>query len=134
MISTYTEFSRTTGILAYHKNRAVGWCAVSPRREFPTLDRSRVARPIDDAEVWSIPCFYVDKAYRRQGLTTGLITAALNYARDSGAKIVEAYPKDPPSRIATDDAFVGLAWTFSACGFVEVARRTPTRPVMRYVI
>ncbi len=117
--------------LGMEAQRPVGWCAVAPRAEFPSLDRSPVARRVDEAEVWSINCFYIDKAWRRKRLMRRLIEAAVAHAARSGAEIVEAYPLEPADRKPRSDAFLGLAAAFGECGFVEVARRRPARPVMR---
>jgi GNAT superfamily N-acetyltransferase len=87
-------------------------------------------RRVDDVPVWAITCFYVRKGHRRQGVTAALIAAALDMARAAGVPAVEAYPLDgavSPSATAT-----GYASTFAAAGFVEVARRSPERPIMRF--
>jgi GNAT superfamily N-acetyltransferase len=121
-----------TGILAYVGGQAVGWCAVAPRRDYSLLTRSRVLRPVDEQPVWSVTCFFIARAHRRAGLTVQLLRAAVDYARIQGATIVEGYPID--SRKNTPDAFAwtGLASAFRKAGFREVARRSATRPVMRY--
>ncbi len=80
------------GILAYHGSAPVGWCAIAPRRATPSLDRSRVAKPVDDQPVWSITCFYIARSHRKRGLMTALIDAACDHAAGHGAGIVEAYP------------------------------------------
>lgn len=121
------------GILAYAKGRAVGWCSVAPREAFPVLDRSWVLKRVDDQPVWSIVCFFIARPFRQQGLSRKLLEAALDYARAHGAKIVEGYPVDPEKNSTPDVfAYTGLASTFLQAGFVEVARRSETRPLMRY--
>jgi GNAT superfamily N-acetyltransferase len=87
---------------------------------------------VDDADVWSVVCFYVAKPRRRRGVATALLRAAVDFVRARGAKIVEGYPVEP-AKGRTPDAFAypGLASSFSEAGFVEVARRSPTRPIMR---
>jgi len=121
------------GILAYHDGRAVGWCALSPRSEYVRFARSRVLKPVDDTPVWSITCFFVARPYRCRGVTSGLLHAALDYARKHGAKIVEGYPIDPKKgRMADVFVYTGLVSTFEKAGFVECARRSDTRPIMRY--
>ncbi len=39
------------GILAYHSNKSIGWCAIAPRSSYPALSRSRILQPIDDRHV-----------------------------------------------------------------------------------
>jgi GNAT superfamily N-acetyltransferase len=126
------------GLLAYDGAKGgppVGWCSVAPREAFPALERSRILKRVDDQPVWTAVCFFVAKTYRRQGLTVSLLRAAVEYARQAGAKIVEGYPEDPrKAEIPAPFAFTGLASAFIQAGFVEVLRRSETRPIMRYFI
>lgn len=126
---------RVPGILAYHRDRPVGWCSVAPRGEFPRLENSRILKPIDDEPVWSVVCFFVAKAYRRRGVTARLLKAAIQHVRQHRGRTLEGYPVDP-GQGNTPDLFVyhGLASAFRSVGFKEVARRSPKRPIMRYRI
>jgi len=119
------------GILAYDGERAVGWCCVGPREGFPLLERSRVLARVDEEPVWSIVCFFVARDHRHKGLTRRLIAAAVSYAASQGARVVEAYPTDAGA--GQPDAFVytGIASAFTSQGFVEVARRSKRRPILR---
>jgi GNAT superfamily N-acetyltransferase len=126
---------RKPGILAYHGGDVVGWCSVAPREEFPRLDRSRILKPIDDEPVWSVVCFFVAKSHRRTGAALRLLEAAIEYVKNAGGKIIEGYPVEPRGG-STPDVFAyhGVAEMFRRAGFVEVARRSETRPIMRHVI
>jgi GNAT superfamily N-acetyltransferase len=120
------------GILAYEGPRPVGWCAVAPRESTSALERSPVCKPVDDKPVWSITCFFVDPRARRDGVMAALIEAAVKHAGRQGARIVEAYPRDPGgARIDSASGYVGVVEPFLGQGFQEVARRTPKRPVVR---
>lgn len=129
------DSGRVPGILAYHEGHPAGWCSVAPREEFPRLGRSRILKPVDDEPVRSVVCFFIAKSYRRRGVARRLLKAALDYVRDCGGTIVEGYPVEP-KKGGTPDlfAFRGLASMFRSAGFKEVARRSETRPIMRYVI
>lgn len=123
---------RVPGLLGYVDAEPVAWCTVAPREEFGGLDRSRVLKRVDEAEVWSIPCFFIARGHRRQGLSVKMIDAAVAYATSQGAKIVEGYPVEPSKGEYADAfAYTGLASAFRKAGFREVARRSPTRPIMR---
>lgn len=123
------------GILAYVEGEPVGWCSIAPRASYPALDRSRTLKRIDDRPVWSVVCFYTARRYRRKGLMANLLEAAVEHARQHGARIVEGYPYDPQSG-KTGDPFVytGLSSAFLKAGFVDVAHPTETRTIMRYQI
>src|SRR5262249_48228675 len=76
------------GLLAYAGKRAVGWVALAPRSEYSGLARARSLKPVDDQPVWSVPCFFVAKEFRRSGMTSALLEAAAAYARKQGARIL----------------------------------------------
>lgn len=122
----------TPGILAYAGGEPVGWCAIEPRERYSGLARSRTLRPVDEQPVWSVTCFFVARAHRRAGLSVKLLMAAVAYAGWRGAAVVEGYPVEPKTGATADVfAWTGLAATFRKAGFREVARRSPTRPIMR---
>ena len=127
------DSGKIPGILAYSNGEPVGWCAVEPRVNYSLLERSRILKPLDDQPVWSMTCFYVAKAYRHKGLTVELLHAAVEHVARQGGKIVEGYPTEPRAG-SLPDAFVytGLASAFREAGFVEVTRRSETRPIFRY--
>ena len=118
------------GLLAFQGVSAVGWCQITPRERVPAIERSWRTRRVDDVPVWVISCFYVRKGHRRQGVTAALIDGALDFARSRGAPAVEAYPLD--GAVSPSATSTGYVSTFAAAGFVEVARRSPEKPIMRY--
>jgi GNAT superfamily N-acetyltransferase len=120
------------GILAYEDEAPVGWCAVAPRAVYVRLERSRVLRPIDAEPVWSISCLFVARSHRRRGLSVALLRAASAHAGTRGARIVEGYPVIPSTKSLPDAfAWTGTLSAFRAAGFREVARGSPSRPIMR---
>jgi GNAT superfamily N-acetyltransferase len=121
-------------LLAYANGQPVGWCALAPRSSYPRLEGSRTLKPVDTQPVWSITCFFVARRWRRQGITKALLQAAVAFAREHGAQWIEGYPVEPEKPQADVFVFTGLASAFRKAGFAEVARRSPTRPIMRYQI
>ena len=120
------------GILAFEGKEPVGWCSVSPRRDFTRLGNSRILKAVDNKEVWSIVCFFIKKGFRRQGLSVKLINAAVEFAQTKGARTIEAYPIEPKKNPVPEVfAFTGLASAFFQAGFTEVARNSETRPIVR---
>ena len=123
------------GILAYHDGEPVAWCSVAPREDFGVLDRSPVLKRVDDQPAWSVVCFFMAKGYRHIGMSSRMLAAAIEYASQKGAQIIEGYPIEPKKDSAPDIyAFTGMASTFKKMGFEEVARRSETRPIMRYSV
>ena len=129
------QSGKAPGILAYADGAPVGWCAMAPRTDYSTLERSRVLAPVDERVVWSVPCFFVARPFRRRGLTAELLCAAVDYARKKGAKIIEGYPVEArKGKLPDAFAYTGLPAAFRKAGFVEVFRRSRTRPIMRYFV
>ena len=123
------------GVIAYHNDEPIGWCAIAPREQYIALERSRILQPVDDQPVWSISCLFVKKPYRRQGISSQLLRAAVDLAAKKGASVVEGYPVEP-SMQKMPDPFLwhGIPSAFVAAGFKEVLRRAPSRPIMRFTI
>jgi GNAT superfamily N-acetyltransferase len=119
------------GLLAFDGEIAAGWCELAPRTDLGWLAHARYLQPVDDQPVWSIPCFYVRRTHRGQGVMGALIEAALPVAASAGAPALEAYPVDTAVPGHTRNLFPGTASAFARHGFRVVARRRPDRPVMR---
>ena len=132
---TMVKKGREPGILAYEGDQPVGWCAIGPRAEFVRLEASKVWAPIDDQPVWSIICLFVRKDWRNRGLSSKLIAAATELAKEHGAKIVEGYPQDLQGKRLPDSfVWTGLLGAFEKAGFQEVVRRSKLKPVMRRTV
>lgn len=126
---------RVPGVLAYAGGSPVGWCSVAPRPEFSFLERSRVLAPVDERPVWSVTCLFVARPFRRRGLSVKLLKAAVGLVRRQGGRIVEGYPVEVTKGALPDVfAWTGLAAAYRRAGFREAARRSATRPIMRYYI
>jgi GNAT superfamily N-acetyltransferase len=127
---------RTTGLVAYLDGGPVGWCAVAPRPDHPRLLRnSRVpwegrTEDRDDEGVWAVTCFVTRKGFRHRGVAGALARAAVDHARRSGARALEAYPSTRKD-VLPSELHVGTEAMFAAAGFDEIGRPTLRRAVMR---
>jgi GNAT superfamily N-acetyltransferase len=125
---------KAPGLLAYAGGQPVGWCAVAPREQFPRIRTATTWRPIDSVPVWSIVCYYIAATARRQHVASRLLAAAVAYASEHGAEVIEAYPKDTaavPGPHRDERLHFGTLSMYRALGFVEVARRSPAFPIVR---
>jgi len=118
------------GLLAFHGDLCVGWCQLTPREDIPAFDRIWRLKRVDDRPVWSLSCLYIRIGYRRRGVATALITAALKVAKRAKAPALEVYPFD--AAVSPSSTSTGYASTFVRLGFKTVARRIPARPIMRH--
>jgi len=119
------------GLIGYRDARPVGWVSLGPRGDYLRLARSTVMKPVDDKPVWSIICFFVDAKARGQGVAQAMLDAAVAWARANGVTLLEAYPCETKGRARNDSLWFGSRAMFDHARFAEVARRSPTRSVMR---
>ncbi len=128
----------TSGLVAYLDGEPVGWCAVEPRSAYPRLPPARVAwkqRGEDpgDQSVWAVTCFATRAGYRRRGVSRALARAAVDFARERGARALEGYAMitEPGQEVTWGELHVGSRSIFEAAGLTEVSHPTPRRVVMR---
>ncbi len=126
------ESGEVPGILAYRDGKPVGWCSVAPRENYGSLERSPVLKRLDDRPVWSIVCLYVPRGSRGEGIAEQLVKGAVDFVREQGGRVVEAYPVQPRSKkVPPVSSFMGLPAIYERAGFVEVARPSKSRIIMR---
>ena len=131
--------SETSGLVAYVEAEPVGWCGVEPRSAYDGLRRVfRVpwdGRDEDkaDATIWAVTCFAVRAGYRRRGVSRALLSAAVDFARERGARAIEGYPMvvAPGEETTWGELSVGKRSIFDESGFEEVIAPTKRRVVMR---
>jgi len=129
------------GLIAYADKEPVGWCAVEPRWRTPRILSSKIPQagrqePDDDPTVWAIACVVVRVGFRRLGIGAELVSAAVDLARDAGARVVEGYPVDTSvaTKVSSAALYHGTVSMFAAEGFEIAARPTPQRVVMRLAL
>lgn len=145
-----TAASRPVGLVAYAAEpvpgggpgQAVGWVQLGPRPTFVRVVRGRelgrlaasTGDDLTDDSVWAVTCFVVKVGHRRRGVGRALLAAAVETAREQGARAIVGHPVDVSARttrVGSSELFHGAASTFAAAGFREVGRTGRTRPVMR---
>jgi GNAT superfamily N-acetyltransferase len=127
--------NKPVGLVAVYEGQAIAWCAFAPREDFIKLERSRVHKRIDPLPVWSIPCFFVHKDFRRQGVSVELLKGVIQYARRQKIDVIEAYPTIP-TKVPLADSFgwIVLYSAFENAGFKIVDRTSKNRPMVRYYL
>jgi GNAT superfamily N-acetyltransferase len=126
------------GLVAYLNDEPVGWCAVEPRTAYLRLQRKPLvwagrAEDKADDRVWAVTCFVTRAGFRRRGVSRALARAAVDFARERGARALEGYPMitRPGQEITWGELHVGSRSIFEAAGFAEVSHPTKHRVVMR---
>ena len=135
----HPESGTTSGLVAYLDGEPVGWCAVAPRTAHARLLRNnrvpwegRAEDKTDDG-VWAVTCFVTRAGFRRRGVSRALARAAIDFARERGARALEGYPMitEAGHEITWGELHVGSRSIFAAAGFAEVSHPTLRRVVMR---
>jgi GNAT superfamily N-acetyltransferase len=128
----------TSGLVGYIDGEPVGWCAVEPRTAYLRLLYTRVPwtgrfEDKTDDRIWAVTCFVTRTGFRRRGVSRALARAAVDFARQRGARALEGYPMitQPGKEVTWGELHVGSRSIFAAAGFAEVSRPTLRRVVMR---
>ncbi|HYI50995.1 MAG TPA: GNAT family N-acetyltransferase [Microbacterium sp.] len=109
------------GVLAYQDDEVVGWAAVHPRADTAFATNRRIPH-VDDLDVWSLWCVRVRPGHRGEGISHALVKGAVEFARDSGAPAIEAYPVDNKGeKVDLTMAYVGTRRLFEKAGFTKAA-------------
>ena len=102
------------GLLGYREAVPVGWVSVAPQETYGQLQTSRLYRPQEPQDgTYVIACFYIDPAHRKQDVGVQLLGGAVEHARASGARRVQAYPNERPD-------YMGASGWFAEAGFTPV--------------
>jgi GNAT superfamily N-acetyltransferase len=119
------------GILVYAEGEPVGWCQYGPQEELPRIDNYRKYQglaPKGTRKLWRITCFAVLKSYRKRGVASAALQAALEAIKNRGGGLVEAYPIARwESRAFGNESTHGTASMFKKAGFKPVADFGSTR-------
>lgn len=126
----------TSGLVAYADGEPVGWCAVQPRTAYHGLVRNTnmaawTGRDEDRAQpgIWAVTCVLVRAGHRRRGVSRALVRAAVEHARNAGARVLEGYPMITGSAI-NEELHPGVLSTYLDAGFIEVHRPSARRAVV----
>jgi GNAT superfamily N-acetyltransferase len=132
----HPEADTTSGLVAYLEDEPVGWCAVEPRTAYEGLVRNnrvpwegRTEDKTDDS-VWAVTCVFTRAGFRKRGISRALVRAAVDFARERGARAIEGYPMTTKKALL-EELHVGTEGMFADAGFKEVTRPTLRRVVMR---
>lgn len=116
------------GLVALREGVAVGWVGLGPRSSFGRLERSRTIPQLPGDDVWAVNCFVVARGARRSGVATALLAAAVDYAHEHGARVIEGYPVDTAgAKITSASGYTGTLSMFERAGF-RIAADTTSKP------
>lgn len=139
-IKARIEAGPPPGLLAFDNGQAIGWMQIGPRADVPEWNnQGRGSTPVDPADaadpaVWAISCFFIRSRARGKGLMHRLVEGGIAFARENGARLVEACPMDRSKDSRSIGLYVGSSRVFEKAGFERLVERKAGRPLMRLVI
>jgi ribosomal protein S18 acetylase RimI-like enzyme len=116
----FVEEGCAHGILVYDDKEPVGWCQFGPRQELPFTDHTRRYQKLgletSQESLWRITCFVVDEEYRRKGIASTALNAALQAIKRKGGGLVESYPVSETHQ-GSNYVYCGTVSMFAKVGF-----------------
>ncbi|MDG7012693.1 MAG: GNAT family N-acetyltransferase [Nitrososphaerota archaeon] len=123
------------GILVYDGEEPVGWCQYGPREEIPRVDAMRRYKALNrepaGGKLWRISCFSVERRYRKKGVASRALEAALDSIKRQGGGLVEAYPVRRTGALAT---WFGTVSMFEKQGFELAAPFGKSNVLMEKIV
>lgn len=108
-----------TGVLAYDDDKPIGWLSIGRRNEFHRINSARTinCEDRDREDLWSMPCFFIHKDYRGQGISSLLVKAGIKIIKQKGGKTIEGYPINTKLNLPAAFVWTGLMSIFEKEGF-----------------
>lgn len=113
-----TVKQKVHGLLAYQNQECIAWIAVDPMSELIGHDCHSTKK----YQEWAIHCLFVKASFRGKGVSVELIQAAVEYAKNQGAKLISAFPIPEKSRArfpVNEAEFSGRFSTYEKLGFIS---------------
>lgn len=130
-LQALAQDGKPLGVLAYIGQTPVGWATVAPREDYERVERSPKLKPTEqEVGVWSVPCFFIHRGHRGEGIAAALLATAVKLAKAHKAKLLEGYPVDTGGERKTNaELFTGTVSLFEKAGFTR-KREAGKRVVM----
>jgi GNAT superfamily N-acetyltransferase len=122
--------------LVFDGDRAVGWCQYGIPEELPLIyHRKEYDAGLVEPPAYRITCFFVDRDYRREGVSAVALRGALELIAEAGGGVVEGYPQDTQGqKISASFLYNGTRSLFEQAGFEYERPKGKNHCVMRTTI
>lgn len=125
---------QTHNALVFDGDKAVGWCLFGHPAEIPGR-MSSYGRLGLDLPDWRIPCFFVDRDRRRDGVAKAALEGVLRIIASKGGGTVDGYPIDTKGKpYGSSFLWGGSKSMFVEAGFSQIGRLGTSKLVMRKVV
>jgi len=125
---------RAHAALVFDGDVAVGWCQYGHPDELPGIHHRRdYEAGLFDLPDYRITCIFVDRRYRRKGLSAVALQGALDLISETGGGVVEGYPHDNQGK-KKSVLYNGTRTLFERAGFTYVRSKGTGNCVMRRTV
>ena len=127
------EEGKAHAALVFAGDRAVGWCEYGTPDELPNIHhRKDYEAGAEQQPDYRLTCIFVDKAYRRKGISDLALRGALDMITQAGGGIVEGYPQDLPEGKRINNSFLynGTRTLYERAGFTYQRPKGKNHTVM----
>lgn len=110
---------RAHAALVFDGDDAVAWCQYGTPEELPNIyHRKEYEAGLERLPDYRLTCFFVDKRYRRKGMSAVALRGALDLIAQEGGGLVEAYPQDiQGKKVSASFLYNGTRSLFEQAGF-----------------
>ena len=122
---------RARAALVFDGDEAVAWCQYGTPDELPNIyHRKEYDELLDRLPDFRITCLFVDKKYRRKGLSPVVLAGALELIAEAGGGMVEGYPHDNEGK-KMSVLYTGTRSLFERAGFTYIRPKGTRNCLMR---
>ena len=125
---------RAHAALVFDGDEAVAWCEYGSPEELPNIHhRKQYEEELDLLPDYRITCIFVDRRYRRTGMSAIALRGALDLIEAAGGGVVEGYPHDNDGKKKAV-LYNGTRALFERAGFEFVRSKGMGNCVMRRTV
>ena len=121
---------RSRAGLVFDGEQVVAWCQYGTPEDPPNIyHRKQYLRESERLPDYRVTCIFVDKRYRRRGLSALVLGQALSLIAAAGGGVVEGYPHDTPGK-RQSVLYNGTRELFERAGFAHLRSKDSANAVM----
>ena len=126
---------RAHAALVFDGDEAVAWAQYGPPAELPNIHhRKEYEETLDKLPDHRITCIFVDKKYRRKGVTAIALRGAIDLIAQGGGGVVEGYPHDTTDGKKVSVLYNATRSLYEDAGFDFLRAKGKRNCVMRRVV
>ena len=134
---TYVEQGRAHAALVFDGDQAVAWCQYGTPEELPNMKHRKDYESAGDPPPdYRLTCIFIDRDYRRKGLTSIALHGALDLIAQASGGVVEGYPQDLSDgrRVGNSFLYNSTRALYERAGFSYVRPKGKNHTVMRRTV